>query len=412
MALKRFSSVLATGIAAATAAVSPLMMSAAFAELPVEPTPAVKTLPADFPDSFVYVVDGNFWGMESGKVVVVDVGSKSDNHRGSVGAAQFGYFAAAKTRPEIYVAETFNTRGQRGARTDVVTIYDKTTLSPTGEIVLPGAKRAQSLTERGAFQLSANERFAYVFNFTPASSVTVVDLVNRKVVGDVDIPGCVHAFALKGGGFASLCGNGGVVSTKLDANGKQVSQTMSEPFHNIDEAPMFTRPAVIDGKGYFPTYDGKIQEIDFNGDTAVVGDLWPIVAGEPAADKKGLGDRILGIGKGAKDSGKRLPSGWQLMTKDDAGMIYMLTRRTDTIDDHDTGGDEVFVIDPKTRKVVRRIKLRSDSQVIEVTAGADPYLVALNADQSIDVLKANNGEFVRRIGGQIVMSVFGIVASH
>lgn len=384
----------------------------ASAELPVEPTPSVRSLPSEYPDGFVFLVDGNFWGLESGKVVIADVGSKTDHHRGAVGAAQFGFFAAAKTRPELYVVETFYARGHRGERTDVLTIYDKSSLNQIGEVVLPGGKRAQTLTEMGAFQLSADERFAYVFNFTPASSITVVDLVKRKVVSDVDIPGCIHAFALKAGGFASLCGNGGVASTKLDANGKAVGQTMSAPFQDIDKAPMFTRPAIVDGVGYFPTYDGRIQPIDFNGAEAVVGEAWPIAAtqNDAAPKKKSWRDRIPGFGKQDHSGDKRLPSGWQLMASDDAGHLYVLMRRTDTMDDHDTGGDEVWVIDPKSRNVVNRIKLRGDSQLIEVTGGADPYLVALNLDMSLDVLKANNGDFVRRIGGQIVMSPFAMVA--
>lgn len=380
------------------------------AELPVEPTPSIRTLPSDYPDSFVFIVDGNFWGIESGKVVIADVGDETQHHRGSVGAAQFGYFAAAKARPELYVVETFYTRGHRGERTDVLTIYDKSTLEQIGEIVLPGGKRAQTLTERGAFQLSTDERFAYVFNFTPASSVTVVDLVKRRIVGDVDIPGCVHAFAIKNG-FASLCGNGGIASTKLDTNGGKIGQTMSAPFTDIDNDPMFTRPAVIGGVAYFPTYHGKIQEIDFNGEEAAVGEAWSIAAPEEAPAKKSWLDRIPGFGKKDKSGGQWLPSGWQLISSDDAGRLYVLMRQTETIDDHDSGGDEVWVIDPRERKVLNRLKLRGDSQLIEVTGGADPYLLALNMDMSLDVLKAGDGEFVRRIGGQIAMSPFAIIAN-
>ena len=394
---------IAVGLAAVACACAALGRSVA--ELPVEPIPAIRSLPADYPDSFVFLVDGNFWGIESGKVVIADVGAETDHHRGALGSAQFGNFAAAKTRPELYVVETFYARGHRGARTDVLTIYDRSTLNAIGEVVLPGGKRAQTLTEIGTFQLSVDDRFAYVFNFTPASSVTIVDLEKRRVVGEVDIPGCVHAFALKGGGFASLCGNGGVASTKLDANGKQAGQTMSAPFHNIDTEPMFTRPAIIDGVGYFPTYHGKIQEIDFSGEEAKVGEAWEIAPARPAEG----GKRFFGMMKGKKPE-SRLPSGWQLISSDEAGRIYLLMRATDTIDEHDSGGDEVWVVDPKSRNVVDRIRLRGESQLIEVTGAADPYLVALNLDMSLDIFKASTGEFVRRIGGQIVMSPFAIIA--
>ncbi len=399
--------------ATASAALSLLALGGpALAELPVEATPQVKALSSEYPESVVYLVDGNFFGLEAGKVVVADVGHETDHYLGALGAAQFGNFVAAKTRPELYVVETFYSRGQRGERTDVLTIYDKTTLKPIGEIVLPGGKRAQTLTERGSFQLSADERFAFVYNFTPAASITVVDLAKRRVASEIDIPGCVHAFALKGGGFASLCGNGAVASTKLDAEGKFAGQTMSAPFTDIDNDPMFTRPAMINGVAYFPTYRGKVQPIDFNGAEAVVGETFAIPA--PVAEtsgKKSWRDRIPGLGKKSNQSGKRLPSGWQLAASDDAGRLYLLMRATENIDDHDTGGDEVWVVDPKTKSLVNRLKLRGDSQVIEVTGGPDPYLVALNLDMSIDVVNASNGEFVRRIGGQIVMTSFAIIAN-
>jgi methylamine dehydrogenase heavy chain len=382
------------------------------AELPIEPTPAIGTLPADYPDSYVFLVDPNFFGMESGKVVIADVGATVDHHKGAIGAAQFGLFTAAKTRPELYVVDTFYARGHRGERTDVLTIYDKSTLNPKGEIVLPGGKRAQTLTEAGAFQLSADERFAFVYNFTPASSVTVVDLINRRVASEIDIPGCIHAFALRGGGFASLCGNGAVASTKLDASGRFVAQTMSAPFNDIDNDPMFTRPAIINGVAYFPTYAGKFQPIDLSGPEAVPGEAWGIPA--PAVEapkKKTWRDRIPGLSKKETHAGKRLPSGWQLVAHDDAGRLYVAMRATETIDDHDTGGDEVWVIDPKTKSLIDRLRLRADASIIEVTGGADPLLVAARPDFSFDVYKANTGEWVRRIGGQIVMTPFAAVAS-
>jgi methylamine dehydrogenase heavy chain len=393
----------AAGLAAA--------LGAAAAELPVEPTPAVGVLPAQYPNTYVFLVDPNFFGIESGKVVIADVGAEVDHHKGAVGAAQFGFFAAARTRPELYVVETFYARGQRGERTDVLTIYDKATLTPKGEIVLPGGKRAQVLTEAGAFQLSADERFAYVYNFTPAASITVVDLVNRRIAGEVDIPGCVHAFALRPTGFASLCGNGAVASTKLDASGRFVAQKMSAPFNDIDNDPMFTRPAIIDNVAYFPTYAGKIQPIDLSGPEAVPGEAWAIPAPPAEVKKKTWRDRIPGLGGKTPDLGKRLPSGWQLAAHDDAGRLYLIMRATENPDDHDTGGDEVWVIDPKTKSLVNRLKLRADASLIEVTAGADPLLVAARPDFSFDVYHADTGQWVRRIGGQIVMTPFAVFAS-
>ncbi|MEZ5920028.1 MAG: amine dehydrogenase large subunit [Parvularculaceae bacterium] len=394
----------------AAALIGSVSATMARAELPVEPTPSVMQLPAEYPDSYVFINDPNFFGIESGKIVIADVGAENRQYKGTMTAAQFGFFAEGKVRPELYVIETFYSRGERGERTDVLTIYDKQTLSVTGEIVLPGAKRAQILTEIGAFQLSADERFAYVYNFTPAASVTVVDLVARKVVTDIDIPGCTHAFALKAGGFASLCGNGAATSTMLDENGKKAGQKMSAPFVDIDNSPMFTRPAIIDNVAYFPTYDGRMQPVDFSGSEAVPGESWEIEPA-PVVEKSGFFKKLPLVGKGGK-SAKRLPSGWQLMSKDDAGRLYVIMRKTETIDDHDFGGDVVYVIDPVSHDIVNKLKLRGESQIIEVTKGDDPYLVAVNLDSTIDVFKANTGEFVRNIGDNIVITPFAVSAER
>lgn len=397
---------------------SGFLWTTARAELPVEPTPNVKALPADYPDSWVFLVDPNFFGIESGKVVIADVGHDWDHHKGAVGLAQFGMFAEASKRPELYVVDTFYARGHRGERTDVLTIYDKATLNPKAEIILPGAKRAQMLTEAGAFQLSADERWAYVYNFTPASSVTVVDLVSRAVASEIDIPGCAHAFALGAGGFASLCGNGAIASTRLDANGKFQAQTMSAPFTDIDNDPMFSRPVVVGSVAYFPTYKGKLQPIDLAGGEATVLDAFDIpapTASAPAPAKpKSWRDRIPGLGKTKKEAapyaGKYLPSGWQLGAKDDAGRLYLIMRPTENIDDHDSGGKEVWVIDPKAKTFIRKIELRADSQIIEVTRGANPLLISVMPDMSLDVFDATTGEWKRRIGGQIVMTPFAVWA--
>ena len=48
-----------------------------------------------------------------------------------------GQFYQAKSRPEMYIAETFYSRGTRGDRTDVITIVDKTSFSQVGEVIIP-----------------------------------------------------------------------------------------------------------------------------------------------------------------------------------------------------------------------------------------------------------------------------------
>src|SRR5262245_3101460 len=79
---------------------------------------------------------------------------------------------------EIYLAETYYARGVRGERTDVVTVYDARTLQPLAEIAIP-PKRGEWFPGNAANALSDDGRFMAVFNLTPATSVSIVDVKAR-----------------------------------------------------------------------------------------------------------------------------------------------------------------------------------------------------------------------------------------
>jgi len=128
----------------------------------------------------------------------------------------------------MYVAETFRARGTRGERTDVLTIYDKRTLAPIGEVVIP-PKRASEMPLHYNLQLLDNESLALVYNFTPATSVSVVDLVNREFLTEIPIPGCSLVYPMGGRAFASLCADGSILSVTLD-------------FSNLSGQCRFNRP--------------------------------------------------------------------------------------------------------------------------------------------------------------------------
>src|SRR5262249_21328529 len=70
---------------------------------------------------------------------------------------------------EIYLAETYYSRGVRGEPTDVVTVYDARTLAPLAEVPIP-AKRAEYFPGNGSSALSDDGRLMAVFNLTPMAS--------------------------------------------------------------------------------------------------------------------------------------------------------------------------------------------------------------------------------------------------
>lgn len=224
--------------------------------LPVEPIPAVNELPAVYPKSWVFVHDMRFGSMVDGRVAIIDVAAEAENLKGVVPVAQFGNFLAATTRPELYSSETYYPRLTRGERTDVITIYDRATLQHKGEIELPGGKRGQFVTIKNSFQFLNNEKWALVFNFTPAASVRVVDLEARKAISEIDIPGCMMIYPAGERAFATMCADGTMSTIQLDAGGQPISTRTSKPFNTIDNNPMFMMPATSGKTSWFATFKG------------------------------------------------------------------------------------------------------------------------------------------------------------
>ena len=93
----------------------------------------------------------------------------------------------------IYTLETHYSRMTRGERTDVVAIWDPRTLEFQSEIEIP-PKKVSGLPLLSFSGVTDDDRFLLLYNFTPAQSVTVVDLENRQVAGEIETGGCGLVF--------------------------------------------------------------------------------------------------------------------------------------------------------------------------------------------------------------------------
>ena len=95
----------------------------------------------------------------------------------------------SRARREVYVVETVYSRGHRGERTDLVTIYDAVTLAVAGEVLIP-PRRADNGNGAAIAALLDGDRFLVVLNQNPGTSVSVVDREARAFVGEIATPGC------------------------------------------------------------------------------------------------------------------------------------------------------------------------------------------------------------------------------
>jgi len=348
-------------------------LTARSAEFPTplasDPTLKVETLPAKYPSGWAFL---NYAG---DRIELRNVGSDSREVKGQLQARDSSTLLIADKRPEIYVADTVWSRGVRGTRTDFITIYDSQTWNPVGEIVLPGGKRALITAMEGMFAFTDDQRMALVFDFTPASSVTVVDLVKRTVLGDVEIPGCSLIYPTGSRGFSTLCSSGTLLSIRLDANGAVSGRSESKAFNPLDTDPLFTASAGIGGVRYFPSLHGRIQPVDMRTDEVKILADWPLV---PAADA----------------GGNWRPSGWQLIGSDEQKLLYVLMQPDAHEGTHKDPGTEVWVFNAATKSRIKRLRLVRPGSSIALTHTAEPLLL-VQAGPRIDVYDAADGALVR-----------------
>jgi methylamine dehydrogenase heavy chain len=339
--------------------------------LAAETIPKVETLPAHYPTGW------SFLNYSSDRIEIRNVGSDTREVKGQLQAHDSATVLVSSKRPEIYVADTVWSRGSRGVRTDFITVYDTQTLNPIGEIVLPGTKRALITAMEGLTAFTDDQRMALIFNFTPASSVTVVDLVNRKPLAEIDIPGCSLVYPSGARGFSTLCSSGTLLSIKLDANGQVAARSESKAFNPLDTDPLFTNSATLAGVRYFPSLGGRVQPIDMKGDDVKILPDWPLVSGADAA-------------------AHWRPAGWQLIASDDQKLLYVLMQADAHEGSHKDASDEVWVFNAATKTRVKRLRLVRQGSSVALTHAPEPLLLVQAGDR-LDVYDPQGGALVRSL---------------
>jgi len=384
--LRRISRDICLGAAAAVSmlAVGASVQAQSFSEpLPVEPLLVSETLPADYPDTWVFAHDIAFNSLTNGRAYIVDAAAKNADVLGMVDVHLFGNFLPDMARKQLYVSETFYSHGNRGTRTDVLTIYDTATLAIKAQVNMPGNKRGMSVTLKNSLQLSNDGKFLFVYYFTPAASVGVFDIEANKFISEIMLPGCTQMYPSGARGFASMCADGTLIAFDLDEAGKATQEYRTKVINTIDEDPFFMPVGRVGETFYFLSFNGDVQPVTLAG-------------GAPK-----LAPRIEAAALYA--DGKKpdvMPSGWQVLSSDNNGMVYMLMRPGAAFGDHKFGGSQVFVMDPEKKKIVKQFALKSDAISLEITGGDTPLLVVTDAAaMDLHVYDAATGEYLRNIGG-------------
>ncbi|WP_088157747.1 amine dehydrogenase large subunit [Achromobacter xylosoxidans] len=306
------------------------------ADLPVEELKGGTRLPPATPHR-LYVMDAVFNHLVDSRVNIYD--GDTLKFLGLVPTSFNGHMTVSADGKDIYVMTTYYERLNRGKRTDVVEAWDAETLTPKYEVPIP-QKRAQALNYRNYLQQSADGELLFVQNATPASSVTVVNLKTRQFADEVTAAaGCWSIIVLpsRPRSFASICGDGALLTVDLDQAGKPAGQQRSQPMFDPEKDPIFTHTENLGDTYYFVSYNGNVYSADFSGKDAVFGKPWPLL------DASG------------KDQGWR-PGGYNLLAVNQASKrLYVGMHPNGAEGSHKTPAAEIWVYDLATHRRVARV---------------------------------------------------------
>ena len=255
-------------------------------------------------------------------------------------------------RGEIYAAETHYSRRHDGERTDVLRIYAHETLAPAGEIPIP--KKIAAL-HRHYLGILSGGRFVTVFNMTPAQSVSVVDVENRRFVGEISTPGCAVTLPAGDRGFLMMCGDGTLQWIGLDEDGAESARVRSASFFSVEDDPLFDQPTRTPTGWQFLSFAGLTMEATVENGEIAIGESWSIL--------------------GEDDEGWR-PGGSQPAAFHAGHDLLVVLMHQGGVDTQDQDGTEAWVIDRSTQRRIGRITFEAPASALLVVEGDEPLLLA------------------------------------
>jgi len=208
--------------------------------------------------------------------------------------------------------------------------------------------------------------------------VTVTDLVARKSVGAIAIPGCGLIFAQASQRFSSLCADGSIATVTFDESAQGTTKRAERVFDAKND-PAFEHSA-WDKKHdmlYLITYRGQVVPVSLADEQAAPRPPWSLAS---------AAERAQGW----------LPGGWQVShVHSKRHEIYVLMHQG-RFWTHKDSGHEVWVFDAESGKRSRRIRLLEPAQSVAVSQDEDPLVYVITDSQRISAYRALTGKRLYR----------------
>ncbi|MBS0367103.1 MAG: amine dehydrogenase [Proteobacteria bacterium] len=345
--------------------------------LPADPAGTSVVLASPPSPHWVWVNDVVFNHMPDGQAILVD--GDSGRMLGMLNTGNmFARVVLSADRKLIFSPETYFSRGTRGTRTDVVTIYDAAKLAPLSEIVIP-PKRAAIMPMMAANDLTDDGRFLLIYNFTPSQSVSVVDMQQRRFAGEIETSGCALVYPTGPRSFFSICADGAFLEEQLTDSGTLAHSQRTAKLFDAVHDPLTEKPVRVGDTWYFVSFSGQIQPVTRTGQGLRADPPWSLLQPVDAAQHW-------------------RPGGLQQLAAHAASnRLYAIMHQGD-LATHKEPGPQVWVYDLATHKRIQRIMLKNPAGSIQVSRDAQPLLFAtFIGSTTLDIYDGLDGRHLRSV---------------
>jgi methylamine dehydrogenase heavy chain len=355
-----------------------LSATAAFADLPIERPGVVeikadnghrlyiadKTPPAHAVDSKIRIIDGDDFSV-----------------LGQLTNGSFGTLSISSDRKTLFDATSFFSRGDHGTRTDVLEYYDTTTLKPRGETILL-SKRAMSNQYSSFLVESAEAKYLFVQNATPASSISIVDLATRSLLSEIPTAGCfgIYASSKVAGRFSTLCGDGAALTVDIDPTGKETGRKRSALLFDPEKDALFISAVRMNDKTVFISFLGNVHVIDFSGEVAAQEIPWT----------------FLGV---KEQAAHWRPGGYSNIAYSASnGQLYLGMHPDGQEGSHKVPATEIWKVDVAKHQVSGRVK-SDGANYMQVSKEGHPLLFTVNVTAEIQgSISRYDGDTLKLLG--------------
>ncbi len=301
----------------------------------------------------------------------------------------------------IYTYGSFYSRTYYGDRLDLVQVYDAKTATVIDEIEIPA--KAAGIGHSGMINL-INDRFVGVWNITPGSSVSIVDIIDREFIGEISTPGCAALYPTAEG-FLTPCADGTWQYIALDDDGMEASRVNSASYFTIAEDPVYDY-AVPSANGWlFLSMEGMVYDVSVENGAVVVAEPWsinPSDSDEPVANGMVV----------KKDDTWRIGGSQPFAYNAEKELLVTIMHEGGGQETFEDPGEEIWGFSTKTKR--RGFRLAMDEGVkassVQLTTDADPLLiVAPDEGGMLQVRTGTTGHLLREVkqmNGGMIQNLF------